>query len=505
MTVSITIDGKRIEVPDGSTVLDAANQLGISVPTMCYLKETGMITSCMVCVVKDVGRSALIPSCSARATDGMVIETHCAEVVAHRKSALELLLSEHGGDCEAPCRRACPAYMDIPEMLRLISVGDIGRAIAVVKEDIPLPGILGRICPAPCERVCRRKDVDLPVSICRLKQYVADADGCRHIPEISGETGKRVAVVGAGPAGLSAACFVRKSGHAVTVFEAKNHVGGSLRDDWAREFDLNAVIEAETEVVRKMGVELITGRQVSSAQLVGDYDAVILATGVGAGITVTPHTYETDQKGVFAIGSAVRPLKMAVMSVAHARAAAFAVDQYLLGEPIVGWNRRFDSRLGGKLEAEELQELMKGVKSEKGPELSHRTACSEADAVAESQRCMECDCLKKNECALRDYSGEYDCRQSAFEAIRPSVRKDTSHDSVVYEPGKCIKCGICVELSKTREACSGVGFVGRGVETRVAVPFQGQVVDAMKICGVECAEKCPTGALSVKRSIARQT
>jgi predicted molibdopterin-dependent oxidoreductase YjgC len=154
--MKLTINSKSVVVDKGSTVLEAAEAAGISIPTMCRLKGYAHMTSCMVCVVKEMGSGRLLPSCTAPAAEGMVIETDNEEVHHARRTALNLLLSEHVGDCEAPCRLTCPAHMNIPLMIRQIKAGEIRDAIETVKEDIALPAVLGRICPAPCEKGCRR-------------------------------------------------------------------------------------------------------------------------------------------------------------------------------------------------------------------------------------------------------------------------------------------------------------------------------------------------------------
>ena len=124
--ISITIDNKTILVNSDETVLDGAKKLGIEIPTLCHINKSKPFTSCMVCVVKDNKTGRLIPSCSIKATEGMDISTNTEEVFNARKAALELLLSEHNGDCEAPCQRICPAHLDIPEMLRLIGKKRLG-------------------------------------------------------------------------------------------------------------------------------------------------------------------------------------------------------------------------------------------------------------------------------------------------------------------------------------------------------------------------------------------
>ena len=172
----ITIDGREVQVPAGATILDAAEKLGISIPTMCHLRGHEAATSCMVCVVKVAGVNGLVPACGALVRDEMQVQSDCPEVLEARKAAIELLLSDHVGDCVGPCQMGCPAHMNIPQMIRQIAAGQLKDAIATVKRDIALPAVLGRICPAPCEKACRRRQHDEAVSICLLKRYVADVD-----------------------------------------------------------------------------------------------------------------------------------------------------------------------------------------------------------------------------------------------------------------------------------------------------------------------------------------
>src|SRR5690606_1089264 len=149
---------------------------------------------------------------------GQSVITDDSEIKEARQTALELLLSEHVGDCEAPCQIACPAHMNIPQMNRLIAAGKFDESLAVVKRDIALPAVLGRICPAPCEGACHRKTVDERMSICLLKRFVGD-EGAE--PDIipAPKTGKKVAVIGAGPAGLAAAYYLQIKGVQVTLLD----------------------------------------------------------------------------------------------------------------------------------------------------------------------------------------------------------------------------------------------------------------------------------------------
>lgn len=123
--IKLKIDNKSVEVPEGTSVMEAAKAAGIHIPAMCMDEELDHFTSCMLCLVKDAtGR--MFPSCSVAASGGMRITTDDEEIREGRRIALELLLSEHVGDCEAPCQLGCPAHMNIPLMNRLIA-GENGR------------------------------------------------------------------------------------------------------------------------------------------------------------------------------------------------------------------------------------------------------------------------------------------------------------------------------------------------------------------------------------------
>ncbi len=174
--VKIKIDDREVEVPSGSNIIDAAALLGVEIPTLCYLKGYEPSNSCQVCTVKDRRSGRLISACGTKVVDGMEIDNETEEIHEVRRTALELLLSEHVGDCRAPCDFACPAHMDIPLMLQQISDEELRDAIVTIKDNIALPAVLGRVCPKPCEKGCRRKGADGPVAICDLKRYVADVD-----------------------------------------------------------------------------------------------------------------------------------------------------------------------------------------------------------------------------------------------------------------------------------------------------------------------------------------
>ena len=290
--LKVTIDGRPLEVEEGATILDAAQRVGIEIPTLCYLEGLAPVSSCFLCAVQVEGRPNLSPACSMPVADGMVVTTDSEDIRAARKMALELMLSDHVGDCVAPCSLACPATLDIPGFLRQIVLGQHRRALESIKDRIALPGALGRVCPGFCERACRRGDVDEPVAICILKRFPADCAGAQqYVPARAEPTGKKVAIVGAGPAGLSAAYYLLQQGHACTIFDARPRPGGLFRYG-IPEFRLpNGSLDAEIAAIEQLGAEFRMntrlGAEVGLEQLRTDFDAVLLAFGAGAPQTLS--------------------------------------------------------------------------------------------------------------------------------------------------------------------------------------------------------------------------
>ena len=147
----------------------------------------------------------------------MDITTDSDELRQTRKLLLELLLDTHYGDCVAPCTATCPANVDIQGYLAYIRKGEYREAVKIIKQKIPMPLSIGRVCPHPCESACRRHLVEEPININHCKRFVADYRNglgrsrcCREVPAVRG---KRVAIIGGGPAGLSLAYYLRAMGH----------------------------------------------------------------------------------------------------------------------------------------------------------------------------------------------------------------------------------------------------------------------------------------------------
>jgi formate dehydrogenase major subunit len=284
--ITLTIDGRRVTVPPETSVLDAARWLGIRIPTMCHVPGIEPAASCFLCAVQIEGRRTLSPSCAMPVAEGMVVATDSADVRAVRKMALELLLSDHAGECVAPCAAKCPAGLDIPGFVKGIATGDTRRAMQVLANRLALPGSLGRICPRLCEQACRRCDLDQGLAIGALHRYAADQDRASAAPLLPARapaTGKAIAIVGAGPAGLAAAWYLLQQGHVCTLFDAHPLPGGMLRYGIPAFRLPKDALDAEIAGLRTLGAHFRMGARwgedFTLAELRGTYDAVFVAIG----------------------------------------------------------------------------------------------------------------------------------------------------------------------------------------------------------------------------------
>lgn len=206
------------------------------------------------------------------------------EVIAQK------VLGKTREDALVPCRAGCPAGIDVPRYVRYVKSGNCPAATAVVREKVPFPELLGYVCTHPCELECKRNYLNEPISIRNLKRYAAQHDdgswrdkGFRRPP-----TGKKVAVIGASPAGLTAAYYLAKLGHAVTIFEALPEPGGMTRYGIPLHRLPRGVIDRETAEILAMGAELSTNARVENAPalLAQGFDAVLAAVGTHKGVAL---------------------------------------------------------------------------------------------------------------------------------------------------------------------------------------------------------------------------
>jgi predicted molibdopterin-dependent oxidoreductase YjgC len=341
--LELTVDDKTVRVASGSSVLSAAREVGVDIPTLCYLDGAPHFTACMICLVEDRTSGTLLPACSTPVEEGMAIVTGGERVETSRRVALELLLSEHVGDCEAPCRRVCPSGLDIPRVLRHVASGALDVAARLVWAVHP-DCCMGKDCNARCERICRRGQVDAPVAIRAVIRHVSEHGRANDVAEPSEPAQRNVSVL------------------------------GKLGDD--------------------------------------------------------------------------------------------------------------EKRL-----------MMQGV----SPQVRHAEAAvaSGESARSEAARCMHCDCRKAEGCRLRELADRYGAEQRRLKGEqRRAFRRVDDHPEVVFEEGKCVKCGICVRIARAEGADPGLTFIGRGIEAQVGVPFGDALRDGLGDLALRLAEACPTGAIA---------
>jgi ferredoxin len=420
-------------------------------------------------------------------------------------------------------------------MARHIAEGDLEAAERTVRERLALPGVLGHICPAPCQKGCVRAHGDGAVSIRELHKGVAEAasaSGAVKTFSVAASSGKRVTVIGAGPAGLSSAYYLSLLGHACTIIDEHEEPGGMLRYGIDRAVLPRAVLDQEIALIRSLGVEFRMGCAISDQpafdELMQRADAVVFATGAQApdrpwpfavkatskGIAIEAHTFATGSSGVFACGGAIAVCRMAVRAVGQGRLTAQSVHHFLnrssqeacsesprhlgsprpLGAEGVAWSPRFDSHLG-KLDAEELRQLAVTDLASSGI-----AACEaspfEPSLVAAAARCMQCDCGKKLSCALRAYAHEYEAHRDQYRTgARKPVMRTRYASGLVHEPGKCIDCGRCVGITAAEKIQPGLAFGNRGFDVAVKAPFGVDMDIAMGSSFDRCIEACPVGAL----------
>lgn len=302
--ITLTVDGKSVKIEKGSTLLEAARKAGADIPTLCHDERVKPYGACGMCVVECKGSPKLMRSCAIEAADGMEIITESDRINRARRFSLEMLLSDHTGDCKAPCSLACPAGTDCQGYVGLIANGENAQALSVIKGRIPLPASIGRVCPHPCEKKCRRGLVEEPISIAALKAYAADRDlesGNIFMPEVAESTGKKVAIIGGGPGGISAAYYLAIKGHDVTVFDMMPKMGGMLRYGIPQYRLPKEVLDKELALVEKLGVEfrnnIKIGRDISLDTLNQEYDAVIAAPGAWSSTKM--RVDGEDAEGVF--------------------------------------------------------------------------------------------------------------------------------------------------------------------------------------------------------------
>ena len=411
--VTVTINGKKMQVPENESILESALKSGIYIPHLCHHPNLKDIGSCRLCIVEIEGEKEVKASCELMPKEGMSINTNSEKISKLRNLALELILAGHPeecstcpkyGNCELqtliqyigannsrmkartkgfemkndnpllihdmnrcvlcgrciracnelrgvnvlqyqkegmevyvgtlhdkllkdancrfcgacaevcptgtirdkkqlidsssnredtliPCRYACPAHTDVPKYVRYIKEGKIDEAAAVIREKVPFPKILGHICNHVCERECKRLEVSEPIAIREMKRYAAEHDTGKfwknkgkQLPD----TGKRICVVGGGPAGLTAAYYLKKQGHSVTVKEALPTIGGMMSYGIPEYRLPRMVIAEEAKVIADTGIIIEVNAEVKDPiALKKAYHAVLVAIGNHEGVRLS--------------------------------------------------------------------------------------------------------------------------------------------------------------------------------------------------------------------------
>jgi heterodisulfide reductase subunit A-like polyferredoxin len=321
----------------------------------------------------------------------------------------------------SPCTATCPLHCNAQGYVALVSQGKFKEAFQLVREKLPFPGILAYACSHPCEKECKRIETDRPVPICRLKRFLVD-----HVeePEFEftppEEKGKKIAIVGGGPSGLTAAYDLRKMGYRITLFESKNELGGLLTHGFPSYRLPGEVVEKDLAVIDKMGIEAKcntrVGKDVSPETLTQSYDAIFIAGGITGAesilrafkglkrtrrgtIQVNPISLETGVKGVFAGGDMVTGPGTIIESMAHGRKAALSIDRYLRGEDLLQGRESEGTQISPlrsllpyskRMEREVLPDMVKPLAA--GP--------TAEEAMEEAKRCLNCaGCSDCGECA----------------------------------------------------------------------------------------------------------
>lgn len=501
--IHFQLNGMKMTAPADRTILAAARQAGIDIPVLCTFGGVEPAPSCMVCVVEDTASGRLWPACGTKLQEGMSIVTNSERVQQARRTALEWLLAEHEGECQAPCQRTCPLQPDLPDLLRRAGNGDEAGAWQLAREQLILPRVLAGICGAPCEGACRRKKVDAPVRIrdliSRLANHATAGDADKF--PVPGFGAPRVAVAGAGPAGLAAAYELLRRGYRCLLLDDHPLPGGALRYGSIDSGKLSkAGLEADLAFLASPGLEwrgdTTLGRDISLAELQRDCAAVVLATGPKALPADNLENTRLPERVVIANGG-LRTRHVCVRSLAAGRRAARRVAELTGFSPEQAEASTFN--FSRPLPVEEL--VRRQAVSRPAPVGSSfgedgHGAPEFLSVRAESRRCLECGCAKHAGCRLRQLAERSGINPRSAAQVPPPGRLPVAgHPRLVFTPGLCIRCGLCVRISRSAGEPVGLAMLGRGWDLQVGVPFGGSLSEALTRSARTCAEACPSGAL----------
>jgi formate dehydrogenase major subunit len=285
--MKISINGVQISAREGITILEAAEQADIYIPTLCHVRGKNADNPCGLCIVELEGSDTPVRSCETNIQDGMSISTDSEVLKELRQERLAVLAETHFGDCKAPCNLTCPGQINVQGYIAHVAKGEYEEGLRLVMERNPFPFSVGRVCPRFCETKCRRVLVEEPIAINHLKRFLADwcmtNDIDLRIPK-EPSNGKKVAVIGGGPSGMTGAYFLARKGHDVTVYEAAPKLGGMLRYGFP-EFKIpKAVLDYEIDTLLQLGIKVQTEKKWGDDYTLQDlkdsgFDAILIAIG----------------------------------------------------------------------------------------------------------------------------------------------------------------------------------------------------------------------------------
>jgi ferredoxin len=256
------------------------------------------------------------------------------------------------------------------------------------------------------------------------------------------------------------------------------------------------------------------GKDIKFEKILEDFDAVFLATGdmqdnpipwlslekKNDRLKADTKTFQTKIAKVFAGGDVIRKRRLAVRSAGDGKEAALAIQKYLTSQPIKIAEKNFATKMG-ILPPEKLADFVATVSNtKKAAPVNVDKGYTKADAVKESERCLHCDCRKKDVCKLRKLGTQFNASPNAYKGKTRPFEIHNNHPDIIYEPAKCIDCGICIKIAENNSESLGLSFIGRGFDVKVAVPFNEELKKGLAKCALECVEKCPTAALAKKNN-----
>jgi ferredoxin len=505
--LKLKIDNIECEVPEGTTILETSAKLNIVIPTLCHKQGLPHYTSCMVCIVRNKKTGKYIPSCAAIAEEGMDIDASGSDVVQLRMKAIDLLLSEHRAECEAPCKIVCPADLDIPLMNRLITKGEMDKAAELAFYDMGFPETMCFVCPAFCESACRRGKIDTNVAITGLKSFVTANHGkTKKNAHLVKNQDKRIAVIGGGPFGLSVAFHLEKKGYNCVVFEKSPAAGGRLIREFAEKKLPEHILDREIQQICSLGVDIQKDIMVDEAMimnsLIKEFDVIVssvpdLISGnkdnTGNYLISPGDTSEKNGTFIFSPASIYKNEKSTVRVFGEGKKTAAAIELFMLHERPASGSKRFNSTLG-KIDETEKLEWLKECKAgaARNPEFS-----SDSEASDEAGNCMHCDCRARNDCRLRDLSDSFGLKNPKEKLTNGRIAKKINlKTGLIFENAKCIKCGICVRICNDTVEDPPLCLTGRGFSSIISEPITDEFVNVLKTKTRECVEACPTGALT---------